>query len=553
MGVPGFVSFLSRKYPRCIRKNTPPDVYGLFIDTNGIVHDANKNVSLRRVYKPAQREDYERDIHIEVVSLIRDIVKNVTPQSLLYIALDGVAPQAKIHQQSQRRYMASLHREGVQWDTNAITTGTKFMADLGYHLKHSHILNSLAPKIVVSTDKDPGEGEHKIVRNIRKLHDENKDADANFVIHGLDADIILLSLAMYPASIHIIRHSSNHDEKNHVRQSCIDIKSLANEIHHKMLYHINRHKRASMQSTNAIVDDVAWVDTSSNGPQTVDNAKKGLIYDFIVLTMFMGNDFIPKSYSLDMKNNELDVLLTAYTRARMSVPGSYDGVLADISENETNTATCRDRVWTTLLREIALRENKRVSDRMKRECFQFKFPHGHSRQERIEFYGDYHRTRELAIAFDQKDWRTRYYKVANIPHPNVSASKYMNGIRWNIRYYYIGGESIDGSLSSEKHSWMYEWNHAPSFLDILRVTESRINSNLPLFDSKFVERKQRSPIDHLVSVLPYQSISLLPSHIREKIKVPHGQFQKPIEIDAMGAIYLWECKPSHVHTLKFCI
>ena len=79
-----------------------------------------------------------------VLAYIEKLVNLVEP-SLLYIAIDGVVPIAKMLQQRQRRFKSSqdklkeikirekcgMETDSVSgWDTNAISPGTEFMEKL---------------------------------------------------------------------------------------------------------------------------------------------------------------------------------------------------------------------------------------------------------------------------------------------------------------------------------------------------------------------------------------------------------------------------------------
>lgn len=103
----------------------------------------------------------------------------------------GVAPRAKMNAQRQRRFKSAHNRlaknSESDWDSNCITPGTQFMADLMSELKFyvQHKINTdpewRSIKVVLSGPEVtsngcyllliiiqvPGEGEHKIAEFIR--------------------------------------------------------------------------------------------------------------------------------------------------------------------------------------------------------------------------------------------------------------------------------------------------------------------------------------------------------------------------------------------------
>lgn len=109
-----------------------------------------------------------------------------------------------------REEMASLglkvppKKEGHEWDSNVITPGTEFMDKLSDYLWF-YVLDRMNKnpawrdiKVIISDASEPGEGEHKIMNFIRSERcQEGYDPNQRHVIHGLDADLIMLALATH--------------------------------------------------------------------------------------------------------------------------------------------------------------------------------------------------------------------------------------------------------------------------------------------------------------------------------------------------------------------
>ncbi|CDI81850.1 exoribonuclease, putative, partial [Eimeria acervulina] len=162
----------------------------LYLDMNGIIHPcchSDDGVC------PAT----EDDMFLRIFSYIDFVVNIIKPKLLLYLAIDGVAPRAKMNQQRIRRFKAAKDieeetaayedikrqfiKEGravpapkVRWDSNVITPGTPFMDRLAKALRFyimERVNNNKLFKniqIYLSDANVPGEGEHKIVEFIRE-------------------------------------------------------------------------------------------------------------------------------------------------------------------------------------------------------------------------------------------------------------------------------------------------------------------------------------------------------------------------------------------------
>jgi 5'-3' exoribonuclease 2 len=132
-----------------------------------------------------------------VFDYVDKLMKIIKPKKLLYLAVDGVAPRAKMNQQRSRRFRAAQEakekilketelledwqEKGLKspeikphgFDSNVITPGTLFMDRLAQALKiyinHRLQFDSLwkGLTVIFSDSNVPGEGEHKILEFVR--------------------------------------------------------------------------------------------------------------------------------------------------------------------------------------------------------------------------------------------------------------------------------------------------------------------------------------------------------------------------------------------------
>jgi len=189
---------------------------------NGIIHKCthgDPEVSLT-----------EEEMFQAVFAYIEKLFFQVRPRDLLYVAVDGVAPRAKMNQQRSRRFKSAVQLEkDVQrhkvmssigeepppkpaFDSNCITPGTDFMTRLSSRLmlflQHKVQSDPLWEKIKViySGHEVPGEGEHKIQQYVRELL-ASRPASSQPIRHcmyGLDADLIVLGLVSHEPNFCLI-------------------------------------------------------------------------------------------------------------------------------------------------------------------------------------------------------------------------------------------------------------------------------------------------------------------------------------------------------------
>lgn len=194
-----------------------------------------------------------------------------------------------------------------KWDSNAITPGTTFMIGLNERIKQ-FIRDDLMTnadlsnvKIIFNSSEVPGEGEHKIMNFIRqqRLY-PSYNANTKHCIYGLDADLIILSLATHEVNIKILRESNNTN--NNIKMNNV------NDIIYNTPYEI--------LNISTLREYLARVEFSSN---EFNNLKfelnfEHVIDDFIFLIMFVGNDFLPHIPSINIREGAIDVMIFYYKK-----------------------------------------------------------------------------------------------------------------------------------------------------------------------------------------------------------------------------------------------
>merc|ERR1711871_440790 len=243
----------------------------------------------------------EKKMMNQVIEYIDTLVKYVDPKKTVYLAIDGVAPAAKIKQQRYRRFKSVHDRELFDnikkkhnkpvtkfWNNSAITPGTEFMERLHYKVLAWAQKKNL--EVIYSSCKTPAEGEHKLLQFIRDNIKEDKKF--SYVMYGLDADLIFLCLSTNAPDMYLLREAREFDNRN----KSDDLNYVSIDL-----------MRVLIKDTMEELIDVDKKESVIDAKYT-DN----IINDFIFICYLLGNDFLPHLPALDIYSDGLDILIKKY-------------------------------------------------------------------------------------------------------------------------------------------------------------------------------------------------------------------------------------------------
>lgn len=316
MGVPKFFRWLSERYPAIsmlIAENRIPEFDNLYLDMNGIIHNCTHKDS----DSPATRIT-EDQMFIAIFNYIEHLYGKIKPKKLFFMAVDGVAPRAKMNQQRARRFRTALDAEvakekaigqGMEmpkedpFDSNCITPGTEFMAKLTEQLKYfvnkkvSEDKDWQGVDIVLSGHEVPGEGEHKIMEYIRHAKAQpGYSSNIRHCLYGLDADLIMLGLLSHDPHFCLLR-----EEVTFGRQ----VQKKPKELEHQNFYLLH------LCMVREYLE-LEFQELEQDGVLGFQFDMERVIDDFILMAFFVGNDFLPNLPNLHINEGALALMFKTY-------------------------------------------------------------------------------------------------------------------------------------------------------------------------------------------------------------------------------------------------
>ncbi|KAF2306555.1 hypothetical protein GH714_019405 [Hevea brasiliensis] len=514
----------------------------LYLDMNGIIHPCFHPEDL-----PAPTT-YD-EVFKYIFKYIDRIFSIVRPRKLLYLAIDGVAPRAKMNQQRSRRFMAAkeaaekvsltdsialkmekseekpaLSEQLKKMDSNVITPGTEFMALLSSALRYYIRLRMNGDsawrgiKVILSDANVPGEGEHKVLSYIRLQRD----------LPGYNPNTRHCLYGMY---VYRRREKVSSLSKGKKGKSK---KGNANQTWKKGNANLAKKGRIAENLDDYILGLNfeflnIWVlreyleyDMSIPG-LTFETELERLIDDFVLMCLFVGNDFLPHLPTLAISEGAIDLLMMVYKKEFVKMGGyltdSFQINLARVEHFIQAVSSYEGAIFrkrSQIMKEKKQRFlNRKLAKLLQNDRNSHSTSHGSSPSVEesggMNFEDSIHRlSKEADILADkmklgEDDWKERYYakkfeaktKDEQERVRRHVVLKYIEGICWVMRYYYHEVCSWQ---------WFYPYHYAPFASDFYGLDQLEIH---------FTLGEPFKPFDQLMAVLPAASACALPLSYRK--------------------------------------
>lgn len=466
MGVPKLFKTLTMRYPRILYNHNQHCFDALYFDLNCLIHPV-----CAKFASESQNIKFEK-----IKDYICLVVNYVNPKSDVFLYMDGVAPFAKVIQQRQRRFKSIFLKKkkqelshnshsDISWDSNAISPKTYFMNDLYIFLKQAF------PDYHVSGTDLHGEGEHKIVDSVLKSNYRN------ICIYGLDADLIILSWVICilrpKISVSLVReYSSFGIKKSEHPFHFMDINKLMNHFYHDLNLNTNKESECT---------------------------------DFIFLSFFLGNDFLPNLFGVSLQSKGYDVLINTYVYCKRTFPQFQIVSL----HNKRNPISWK---CVHLFLSSIYRQQSHILEDFMTAYFKYhpREPEFESIIDKLMYQFEYISEKTDPVKVNTTGWEerfmSRYHSISDTPFDKLSAmsivDNYLAGLLWNLKYYF--------KLEADNISYGFLYSHPMSPPLKYIVTRLELNSHFNFEQFWNIPAVQRPlhPFVALSLILPKESFHL---------------------------------------------
>lgn len=502
MGIPSYYKRLSSSIKSLVVPHRAPITAGaLLFDFNCMIYQVIRDKSLRPFPGYGDTEAalaWENEVCQAIVDYTLKVWREVGKPSRVFIGVDGVVPMAKIRQQRLRRFKSiwTAREEEARslrpvdpnrWDTNAITPGTAFMERLGARLRQLCDVQGWT----VSDASEPGEGEQKCMEYWRR---GSASGTGDIVIYGLDADLILLCLLTRQMlgdtrGVWLFREATEWEgggQGGGEGQAPF------------MRFSVNV---LSDTLVPAGADVLAWT------------------LDYVAAMSLLGNDFVPHSLSIKIRENGHQLLVSSLRRIHAAgqrlICGSPGALTYDAP------------VLRELIRPWAAEEEQMLLTAIKHKGQRTNY-------EDWNMLPTVWRVEEKTLCESRgilhADWQQRM--LGSWFGDGVAAAavckKYCEGLQW-ILDYYTAQRSVDPL-------WVYPWSLPPTWSMLCSVSLE--------FPSVWGTGLDLKPQEQLAMVLPKESWHFIrDARLRELPEKAPQFWPTAFSFFSAGRFFLWECEP----------
>nr|XP_055058479.1 5'-3' exoribonuclease 1 isoform X1 [Misgurnus anguillicaudatus] len=561
MGVPKFYRWISERYPclsEVVKEHQIPEFDNLYLDMNGIIHQCSHPNDEDVHFRIS-----EEKIFADIFHYLEVLFRIIKPRKVFFMAVDGVAPRAKMNQQRGRRFRSAKEAEEkikkalekgevlpteARFDSNCITPGTDFMARLQDQLKY-FVHNKLSTdkswqgvNVYLSGHETPGEGEHKIMEFIRaESAKPNHNPNTRHCLYGLDADLIMLGLTSHEPNFSLLREEVRFGGKKSQKRITAPEETTFHLLHLSLMREYIDYEFSELRNKIPFEYDVDRI-----------------IDDWVLMGFLVGNDFIPHLPNLHINHDALPLLYRTYISVLPTLGGylnenghlnlvnfeKYLEKLSDFdrehfSEVFVDLKWFESKVGNKYLNEAAglaaeeadakgVKKSRSVDNSLCLAALDGVKDTNTTGKDGTEEDGE----DDDMFEAEFRQYKRTYYmtkmevEVVSDEFLANQAKCYVEGIQWILHYYYHGVQSW---------SWYYPYHYAPFLSDVRNISNLKLTFDLG---------KPFMPFEQLLGVLPAASKDLLPQcyqHLMTSLSSPIVEYYpQDFKTDLNGKQQEWE-------------
>lgn len=510
---------------------------GFYLDFNCAIHPVAKK-------SEPDEEIMIKNVCEYLLYLINKLVEHNIEIEYVYIAIDGKAPNAKMKQQRLRRFKVggdgSSDRSGSgsgssgEIDFNMISPQTKFMDKLEKELQKfiTYVATTLFTfPVILSGSSVAGEGEHKIIKHIN----ENNGKGLNYIVYGLDSDLIFLCL------LQLQKEKKTHIQLLREEILVKDKKDVDNKKNMENMKNMEKKDEPKL-----CLFDINTYNYVLKNEFSIKN-----IFDYIFISFLMGNDFLPPFEALKINEGGIDIVIEELKRQYEKKPDDESFFI------ESDNIHIKWENVNLFLEILSKKEKEQLKAQKKKRDMRIKqYTVNKNEEDRKEGYIE-QKSSEIDFNPFGEEYRTEYYKylfkrdshdeVDFCQFLNLLKKNYFNGLQWIWEYYYNSTES------DKLKNWFYKEESTPLLIDMKRDRDMRKDEDEDENKNEVKDNDKKDAVENiLLHILPRSSVNLITDEKQKILMTNDRSYLSPyfpiqFEYEIFGKQYLWQCHPKIPH------